>query len=176
MKTIQILRTLSISAVVIAWVALSWFGCSSPLCRLINISPEGQFGFATYNVNQIDEYIDYVEGADLYQIHGVTTLSFACEDLRDQLADEMNQYFKENVFLGGVAHVQTMLMLSDNGRGDEESLEEWRQTIEEFIQRARRQDPELPITWGAIVRLFDEIYLHNIRYSAEVKWDPYGEC
>jgi len=67
------------------------FDCTNPLCRVLDIYE--------YKVSSLDEYRDYVEGADLYVRHRARAISFDCEKLRDQLTKTLNDFLRSEVFL-----------------------------------------------------------------------------
>jgi hypothetical protein len=128
----------------------------------------------TYEVNKLDEYVDYIGGRDFYREKRVGMLKFACEDLRDQLVSVLHQSMfsdpdlklkgklreelERHELLGAKREGKILHLMNDVTVGID-GLNDWQAQITELVSR----DPEdIRKNWPAAVirRLFSSVVLH----------------
>lgn len=180
----RILQILGVASLLVGWFVLSWIGCDEAICRIVGISAQGRFGFATYTVVDLDEYAEYVGGADLFARHGVGVLSFACDRLREQWVASMQQdtdraLAEENRFLSiYISHEGRRLVMdrvSATRRIRQEEFDEWKRSAVSALKdviEGRTDDRYLKL----MLRLFDSAELRAPGFSATLTLDFRYKC
>ena len=164
------------------WLWLFIGGCEQPICRVL--------GVYTYRVDDLPEYVEYVAGADLYQIHHAAALAFSCEALRDQLATMLNeitisgaplgknnQLGDEVVRLGllGVRREGKTLHMRNEVTVGSENLDVWASQMTTLL---KSNPKDVRDNWFPAVmrRLFRSVVLHADDRTVEIPISPEFPC
>ena len=172
-KNLQYLAYATIFPIFIVWNYLYFTGgCKSPICKVL--------GVYNYEIANLNDYISYIAGDDLYRIHNASSLSFSCEKLRDQLMDMLYQSMLddmaliqidtqnkdiENPYVFGVKRNGNILHITNNAVGMDK-LNLWAEEIRAVIE-AKPEDTKINWLPETLRRLFDSVVLHA--ESKEIK-------
>ncbi len=162
----RIIGGLIIVGGLIVWTYLWLTGCEQPLCRVL--------GVYTYRVATLEDYREYIEGADLYKIHRASSLKFECDLLRDQFTDFMHKTMLAEAPLGSKNQVReeverlellgarrenkTLHMMNDVTVG-KEGLDEWSEQLKSLLQE-HPENEKGSWTITMLKKLFDSVVLH----------------
>jgi len=159
------LGAVAIGAAVISWVILVFFvHCENPICRIIDAY--------TYRVKSLEEYSEYIKGADLHATHRARVLTFSCDDLRDQLVNLLHGAALEEEGFGkpGVAQEEVIRLNLIGARSDghtlhlmsmritsQKELENWSAKAHAWLEDEAKGKGE---GTALVVRLFDAVTFH----------------
>ena len=127
----------------------------------------------THEVKQLDEYVDYLGGRDLYLEKGVGALRFACDDLRDQLVYNLHRNLldrtpfsriprRELDRLGmvGAKREGKVLHLMNRASVSGIPLARWGEEMRDVLSSDLKTGSSGWIFTAAVRRLFDSVVLH----------------
>lgn len=166
-KSLEYLASVVAIGAFVGWNLLYFTGgCTRPMCRVV--------GVYRYEVRNLNDYIDYVAGEDLYRIHSASSLTFSCDEIRDQLSAHIhsamfadapignNEDVKAELdrleILGAKRESRTLHLMNGVTVGSEE-LGLWAEAMREVI-RAEPKDKKDNWLPEVLRRLFDSVILH----------------